>query len=286
MTIKSRKPRTRKDMIQFLGNHFRYDTRNSWNRATSFARNIKLTRIDFPDSATRNRAYDLLSVEDAFDEFDLILEGFARRHDYSWQIARTGRSGGYLVLSSGGKKDTGYKSFCPSCGQRNLTKVPPPLNENTIEGFVAKIVLFHNWSNADSYLREIRNLEGKGELPIAHHSDDEILSLVKKFIIELAGCSASDKCGVCGNSRVNYSHPVYTSYTTGTMIGESCSEDYEDWSTDSLRDLVAVVWDFDKTVDDAIQAFIDFCTENEAVEETVLVPQRIKVAVPVRKEAA
>ncbi|ANA41822.1 hypothetical protein A2G06_16935 (plasmid) [Geobacter anodireducens] len=286
MSTKSRKPRTRKEMIAFLGNHFRYDTKNSWNRSSSFARNIKIHRINFPDCATRTRAYDLLDVADAFDEFDQIIGEFARRHDYSWQITRNGRSGGYLVLCSGGKKDTGYKSYCPSCGQRNFTKVPPSLDQNTIEGFVAKKVLSHNWSNAHSYLREIRYLEGKGEAPTAHLSDDELLSLVKSFIIDLAGCSASDKCGVCGSSRVNYTHPVYASYITGSMVGESCLEDYEDWSTDSLKALVDIVWDFDKTVDEAIRAFIGFCAENEAMDETVMVPKKVKVAVPVRKEAA
>lgn len=37
-----RKP---KDMIDYLKNHFRYDTMNSWNRATSYANNVKIHRV-------------------------------------------------------------------------------------------------------------------------------------------------------------------------------------------------------------------------------------------------
>ena len=47
-----------------------------------------------------------------------------------------------------------------------------------------------------------------------------------------------------------------------------------------------MVWDFDKTVEAAIQAFVMFCMENEADEETVMVAKKVNIAVPVRKKAA
>ena len=37
--------RSRKDMVDFLENHFRYFTMNSWNRSTSFANNMKLYNL-------------------------------------------------------------------------------------------------------------------------------------------------------------------------------------------------------------------------------------------------
>lgn len=212
----ARKPKSRKEMIAYLSNHFRYSTMSSWNGSSSFAVNVKLHRIEFPDKETRDRAWGLLDVEEAFDDFNDVLADFACRHDYSYQIGHNGRSGGYLVLYSGGKKDTGYKSFCPKCGQRNYQ--------------VAE--------------------EGK------------------------------NLCGVCKHPRTNYTHPVMTTYTTGKHIGDQYG-DYEDWDTWSLKDLVNVVWDFDKTVKAAVQAFIDYARDNEAAEETIMVPKKVKVSRPV-----
>ena len=215
----ARKPKTRKEMTAFLSNHFRYDTMRSWNGASSFAANIKLHHIEFPDKETLDRAWDLLDVEEAFDDFRNVLAEFAERHDHRYQICTNGRSGGYLVLYNGGKKDTGYKSFCPKCGQRNYQ--------------VAK--------------------EG-------------------------------DVCGVCKHPRTNYTHPVMTTYTTGESVGDPYG-DYEEWGLWSLKALVNVVWDFDKTVKAAIQAFIDYARNNEVVNETILVSKTIKVARPVGGEA-
>ena len=210
------KPRSRKEMILYLCNHQRYDTRSSWNRGTSFSRNIKLHRIQFPDNETRNRAWELLDVEEAFEEFNDTIAEFSERHGYSYQIHRNGRSGGYLVLYHGGRKDTGYKAYCPACGQRNYQKAE----------------------------------EGK------------------------------NLCGVCKHPRRNYTHPVMTMYSTGETIGEPYGE-YDDWDTCSLKSLVDVVWDFDKTVEAAIQSFIDFARHNEAAEETIMVPKKVKVSRPV-----
>lgn len=210
------KPRSRKEMIAFLATHQRYDTMSSWNRATSFSRNIKLHRIQFPDSVIRNRAWDLLDVEEAFEEFDDTIAEFNSRNDYRYQIHRNGRSGGYLVLYNGGRKDTGYKSYCPACGQRNY-----------------------------------RTAEER-----------------------------TDVCGVCKHPRRNYTHPVMTPYTTGETIGEP-SGDYDDWETCSLKSLVDLVWDFDRTVEVAIRRFIDFAIHNEAGEETIMVPRTVKVSRPV-----
>ena len=213
----ARKPRTRKEMISFLATHQRYDTMRSWNRGTSFSRNIKLHRIQFPDNETRNRAWDLFDVEEAFEGFNDVLLEFNIRHDYHYQIGTNGRSGGYLVLYKGGKKDSGYKSYCPACGQRN------------------------------------------------YQVAEEGVSL----------------CGVCKQLRHNYTYPVMSIYTTGETIGEPYGSEYEDWDTSSLKNLVDIVWDFNKTVEAAVQAFVDYARLNEAAEETIMVPKRVKVSRPV-----
>jgi hypothetical protein len=274
------KPRTRKGMIAYLGKHSRYDTMRSWNRGTSFSRNIKITRIPFSDQETRLRAFDLLNVDEALEEFDWIIHEFDLRHDYAWQIGRNGRSGGYLVLYSGGKKDTGYKSYCPSCGQRNYKQVPswgeqPETPEEKLRTYFRS----HRHWRDEVYLEQ-------SEVKAIGLDEDLTLEIIREERKLGDVYSTTNKCGVCGNPRVNYTSPVYESYLDTERVGESCPEDYTDWETSSLKNLVDVVWDFDKTVDKAIRSFIAFCEEHEAVDDFVLVKKPIKVAVPLTKAAA
>ena len=113
---------SRKAMIEFLSYHFRYNTMNSWNGSTSYAKNIKINQVKFPDSATRDRAYELLDLDAAFREFNMILQMFAEKHHFEWQIGRNGRSGGYLVLYQGYAKKSEHKRICHDCGQKNFSK--------------------------------------------------------------------------------------------------------------------------------------------------------------------
>ena len=94
-----KKPRTRKEMIAYLKNHFRYDTMNSWNRSTSYARCVKIHRLDFPSQEIETMAYDFLDIEEAYSDIRRLMREFAERYDYRWQMGFNGRSGGYLVLS-------------------------------------------------------------------------------------------------------------------------------------------------------------------------------------------
>ena len=112
---------TKKQMIEFLSEHFRYDTMNSWNAATSYARNVKLNRLAFPSSEVRNRAYDLLGVDYVFDECGVneLIHAFNEDHNYEYQIGFNGRSGGYMVLYQGGRKPSEYKTRCHDCFQKN-----------------------------------------------------------------------------------------------------------------------------------------------------------------------
>jgi len=50
------------------------------------------------------------------------------------------------------------------------------------------------------------------------------------------------------------------------------------WALADLRDRLAVVWDFDETVEQAIDAFIDWCERHEYVEKTLMVSRTVKVA--------
>lgn len=113
---------SREEMISFLKNHFRYNTMNTWNRLTSYTNNIKIYNLHVT-SDVKDALYDMLSVEDTgayeFEEANAILRDFAENYDGCYHIGRNGRSNGYLVLYTGYKKESRYKSFCMDCGQQN-----------------------------------------------------------------------------------------------------------------------------------------------------------------------
>lgn len=121
-----RKPRTREAIISFLSSHFRYNTMNSWNRATSYAVKVKVGSLQLTKEQ-RDATYDLLDAEDPYESsgFNSILSAFDQRHSYSFQIGMSGRSSGYCVLYQGGRKDSGYKSCCRDCGQGNYRIADP-----------------------------------------------------------------------------------------------------------------------------------------------------------------
>ena len=114
-----RKPRTVAAMRKFLSGHARYWTMNSWNRSSSYAVNIKVGGLRMT-SAELTACYDLLSCRDCleYSGFNDVLRDFDIAHDYDWQIGTNGRSGGYAVLYRGGRKPSGYLSWCLLCGQK------------------------------------------------------------------------------------------------------------------------------------------------------------------------
>lgn len=109
-------------MTEFLRNHFRYSTMNSWNLSTSYANNLKVDRLGLSNEIMM-KLLDMLDVDGFYDNINDLIAEFGAAHDYLWQAGFNGRSGGYLVLYTGGSKPSGYKSFCTACGQRNYTSV-------------------------------------------------------------------------------------------------------------------------------------------------------------------
>lgn len=110
--------RSRIEMTDFLQNHFRYNTMNSWNNSTSYACNLKVYRLGLT-SEIENKLYDMVCVQEFFDALKPLMDAFAEAHNYRWQAGMNGRSGGYLVLYQGETKLSQYKSYCTCCGQRN-----------------------------------------------------------------------------------------------------------------------------------------------------------------------
>ena len=114
--------RSRKEMVEYLTSHFRYDTSNSWNSATSYAHNVKVYRLGLT-SEQEDKLFEMMETDDFYDEINWMLEDFAVDHNYEWQVGFNGRSGGYLILYQGGRKALDYKSRCTECGQLNYKTV-------------------------------------------------------------------------------------------------------------------------------------------------------------------
>lgn len=106
--------RSRKAMVSFLTNHFRYNTMNSWNRSSSYACRVKIH--DFVPRELMDRAFDLIGMDEPYDAINDIINDWAREQDYSFQAGFNGRSSGYIVMYQGGKKPLSYISVCPLCG--------------------------------------------------------------------------------------------------------------------------------------------------------------------------
>ena len=114
--------RSRKEMTDFLQQHFRYPTMNSWNCATSYACNLKIHRLGLA-SEIESKLYDMLGTQEFYCLRQDALDLFNETHNYRWQAAFNGRSGGYLVLYQGELRSTEHRSYCTCCGQRNFGSV-------------------------------------------------------------------------------------------------------------------------------------------------------------------
>ena len=278
LDLLARKPRTRQDMIAYLTEHFRYDTMNSWNRATSYAHNIKISHLNHVEHDLRNRLYDMIGVEGTFDEsgYNECLREFHARHAWAWQIGTNGRSGGYLVLYQGGRKATEHKSRCTQCGQLNFKRVPvvPPADGLPVNQARFYIQTHNFWTPA-TYLEQ-------PEIKALGLPDAVVLNLVKEVQADMKAhgeFTGDNTCGRCrAQARVNLTSPVYESFSWPGR-GLDMDKDVADWDTSTLRDRVEIVWDFDQTCERAVRYFVDFARRHHAEEQTVLVERQVTVAV-------
>ena len=118
--------RSREAMTAFLSGHFRYNTMNSWNRATSYANCVKVHRLDLTREQL-DKAWAMLDMTEVFDAIHWILQDWAEEREWRWQVGFNGRSGGYLVLYQG---DMDYKNAktaqCDVCGKLTWHKEDVP----------------------------------------------------------------------------------------------------------------------------------------------------------------
>lgn len=111
--------RSRSAMVEFLTQHYRYDTMGSHNRSTSYAHCVKIHNMRLTNEQI-DKAYDYLSVDDSdWHGRDQIIDQFTQEQGGRYTIGSNGRSGGYLVLYQSQFEESPYKSRCRSCGQLN-----------------------------------------------------------------------------------------------------------------------------------------------------------------------
>lgn len=115
--------RSRKAMIEFLTEHFRYSTMNSWNRSSSYAHCVKYNNLNLTEEQ-RDKFFEMLSSDD--NEFftcyaEPLIDEF--RAETGYTAGFNGRSGGYLVMYEGCYETLGYKSRCTHCYQNNYKTV-------------------------------------------------------------------------------------------------------------------------------------------------------------------
>lgn len=267
--------RSRKSMIEFLTGHFRYDTMNSWNRMTSYANKVKFNNLGL----TRNqldRAYDLLGADESFwDHLQPIIEQFTREQNYHYTIGSNGRSGGYLVLYSSHREETGHKSYCLSCGQRNFKSVAH-LPADPMEAIIAQEVIKSGGVWMDQvYLSQ-------SAIAALAMSEEEKLKFVRLFRGQYRDTTIGNRCGACGSEgdrgRVNFASPPMRLSVSAKGIDDSVDfDDADEWSMSDLRDRVRLVQSFDAACDRIREAFIDLLDNCEIEEEEVVVTKTRKV---------
>jgi len=93
--------KSRKAMVDFLAGHFRYNTMNSWNNATSYAHCLKVYCLPL-SGEEKDRLYALMECEEAWTHINDLIADWNSERNYAWQAYFNGRSGGYLVFCEGG----------------------------------------------------------------------------------------------------------------------------------------------------------------------------------------
>lgn len=262
--------RNRREMVDFLSNHFRYSTMNSWNNATSYANNVKIYTLGLPRELEK-KAYDLIETDEARDILNSIISEWGRSHSHAWQAGFNGRSGGYLVMYQGGCRPSGYKSYCAACGQRNY-KLAPPENPSPEQKLKLEIALKKFWIDEVIY----QNFTEK--FMALDINREEALKIIREEKINNCEYTKDKRCGRCGShSRVNYEkgkEPVEIFSYPGKSV--DMDVDFSEWSMDGLRERVKLVQDFDRLCDRLLAIMVDICNNYEIVEENVYVPRKIR----------
>ena len=62
-------------------------------------------------------------MSEFYKRLQMLFYKFGQKYNFLWQAGFNGRNSGYIVLYQGYAKQSGYKSFCTTCGQRSYKTV-------------------------------------------------------------------------------------------------------------------------------------------------------------------
>ncbi len=89
----------RQEMVDFLNNHYRYWTMNSWNASSSYANNVKIYNLNLPkEIQDKAWGYACGSLECCDIDFMIQDEIAMFKEDTRYDAGFNGRSAGYLVM--------------------------------------------------------------------------------------------------------------------------------------------------------------------------------------------
>ena len=109
---------TNQEKFDYIKNHFRYNTMNSWNNSTSFANNVKIHNLGFTKEQQENynkiffdENFSKTDAQSLYDNIDVLIYKFQEEYTFNFSIGFNGRSGGYLVLYKSQKVSKRIQSF-------------------------------------------------------------------------------------------------------------------------------------------------------------------------------
>lgn len=269
--------RSRKSMIGFLKDHYKYNTMNSWNGVESFANKVKIHSLGL-SREEQDKAYEFLDVEEGMYFMSRRIDQFTEKHDGRYTIGSNGRSGGYLVLYSSEFKMSEVKSRCRSCGQTNFcTPLDFSKMSPTEQAIATKIAKNRGWSGL------ISNLIEQPEIASQPGTAAEKTEIVRKYAGEAGRwISVDNRCGRCGadGERGRYPwNPRELSVHVGRSVIPGDGE-LDEMSTGQLKRLVRLVKSFDECCDLIREDFIEALSDNDVEEITISVPKKVKVLRP------
>lgn len=267
-------PESMLEMREYLINHPRYPTANSWNQANSYARGIKLQWLKFLNQAVADTAYEVLGADEpdwvSDSGISELLAAFSKRHHYEWQINTNGRSGGYYVLYQGGCRPGQHRSYCTLCGQKNFCEVaelPTLPGSSALDMLQAYVIRNNHWTPETYVSQDYVKTLGLLDATVI----DNIRTWRKTWAGKPPRVTYHKFCGKCNREgRVNYKTPQIETFCYPGRGTDMDPSEFREWDESVLRSRVETVLDFDWTVNACITAFTEYCESVQVEDEEVV----------------
>lgn len=259
--------RSRKAMTEFLADHYRYNTMNSWNGVSSFAHPVKFRQLGLT-KAQDDKAYELLAADENYwDLLGEVLDDYRHETGYRYDIRSNGRSGGHLVMYQIERRLGDHKSMCTCCHQRNFMAVYERQFKDDISESLVRLVIDRPHFVPRVYFDML-------EFKESGLTDAQQMDMVRRGQALAKSVTLHNKCGRChAEARVNrVFHEI--SVFPGRGMPEACEIEYME--IEELRSLTRDVMAFDEACDRVRDAFLDILNNCEVVEEEVVTRSTVR----------